>query len=412
MQTSSKKYKEIRKEHQNIATFLAFALLPLSGFATDVYLPSLPNMANKLHVSELQVQLTLSFFLISYGVSQLFIGSFLDSFGRFKISFYSLLILALSCIIVANTHNIYLIYLMRIVHGITVSAIVVSKRAYFVDLFTGEKLKHYLSLFTIIWSTGPIVAPFVGGYLEKSFGWESNFYFLAIFALVFALLEYLFSGETLKNFQEFRIKKIAKVYKEMILTASFTLGIMMLGLAYSMVMVFNMTGPFIIQHHLNLSVVYAGYSSLILGIAWMIGGFIGKATINRPFIKRLSVNLVAQMAFVIIMILSLRFINNIYSLIGFAFLIHIAAGFTFNNYFTYCLARFPKNAGISGGLTGGLAYVMLSFLIYFIIEVFPAKDEKNLSYSYFMLIFASIIVMFLIYFLDKKRKANLELASN
>jgi predicted MFS family arabinose efflux permease len=301
---------------------------------------------------------------------------------------------------------------MRIVHGITVSAIVVSKRAYFVDLFTGEKLKHYLSLFTIIWSTGPIVAPFVGGYLEKSFGWESNFYFLAIFALVFALLEYLFSGETLKNFQEFRIKKIAKVYKEMILTASFTLGIMMLGLAYSMVMVFNMTGPFIIQHHLNLSVVYAGYSSLILGIAWMIGGFIGKATINRPFIKRLSVNLVAQMAFVIIMILSLRFINNIYSLIGFAFLIHIAAGFTFNNYFTYCLARFPKNAGISGGLTGGLAYVMVSFLSYFIIEVFPAKDEKNLSYSYFMLIFASIIVMFLIYFLDKKRKANLELASN
>ena len=412
MQAQPNKYKEIKKHHQGIATFLAFALIPLSGFATDVYLPSLPNMANQLHISELQVQLTLSFFLISYGVSQLFIGSFLDSFGRFKISFYSLLILAASCILVANTHNIYLIYLMRVVHGITVSAIVVSKRAYFVDLFTGEKLKHYLSLFTIIWSTGPIVAPFVGGYLEKSFGWESNFYFLAIFALAFALLEYLFSGETLKNFQEFRIKKIANIYKEMILTTSFTLGIVMLGLAYSMVMVFNMTGPFIIQHHLNLSVVYAGYGSLILGIAWMIGGFIGKATIDKPFFKRLSVNLLAQMAFVIVMILSLSFINNIYSLVGFAFLIHIGAGFTFNNYFTYCLARFPKNAGISGGLTGGLAYVMVSFLSYFIIEFFPAKDETNLSYSYFMLIIASVFIMFLIYFLDKKRKANLELVAN
>ncbi len=412
MQIQSKKHKEIKKQHQNIATFLAFALLPLSGFATDVYLPSLPNMANQLNVSELQVQLTLSFFLISYGVSQLFVGTFLDSFGRFKISFYSLLILAASCILVANTHNIYLIYLMRIVHGITVSAIVVSKRAYFVDLFTGEKLKHYLSLFTIIWSTGPIVAPFIGGYLEKSFGWESNFYFLTIFALVFALLEYLFSGETLKNFQEFRIKKIANIYKEMIMTASFTFGIVMLGMAYSMVMVFNMTGPFIIQHHLNLSVVYAGYSSLILGIAWMIGGFIGKATINKPFIKRLSVNLIAQMAFVIIMILSLNFINNIYSLIGFAFLIHIAAGFTFNNYFTYCLAMFPKNAGISGGLTGGLAYVMVSFLSYFIIELFPAKDETNLSYSYFLLISASLIIMYFIYFINRKRKANLELINN
>jgi DHA1 family bicyclomycin/chloramphenicol resistance-like MFS transporter len=198
----------------------------------------------------------------------------------------------------------------------------------------------------------------------------------------------------------------------MILTASFTLGIMMLGLAYSMVMVFNMTGPFIIQHHLNLSVVYAGYGSLILGIAWMIGGFIGKATIDKPFFKRLYVNLIVQMAFVIVMILSLSFINNIYSLVGFAFLIHVGAGFTFNNYFTYCLARFPKNAGISGGLTGGLAYVMVSFLSYFIIKFFPAKDETNLSYSYLMLIVASVFIMFLVYLLDKKRKANLELVAN
>ncbi len=412
MPNHTQKHKQIKKSHQGIATFLAFALIPLSGFATDVYLPSLPNMAKNLQISELQVQLTLSFFLISYGVSQLFIGSVLDSFGRFKISFYSLLVLAVSCIVVANTHNIYLIYLMRVVHGITVSAIVVAKRAYFVDLFEGKKLQHYLSLFTIIWSTGPIVAPFVGGYLEKSFGWESNFYFLAIFAVLFAILEYIFSGETLKHFQEFRIKKIANIYKEMIGTASFTFGIVMLGLAYSMVMVFNMTGPFIIQHHLNLSVVYAGYSSLILGLAWMIGGFIGKATINRPFFKRISRNILLQLIFVTIMIFSLNFINNIYSLVGFAFLIHIGAGFTFNNYFTYCLARFPKNAGISGGLTGGLAYVLVSFLSYFIIEIFPAKDEANLTYSYFLLILGSLFVMAIIYVIDKKKKDDLSLVAD
>ncbi|HEX7367200.1 MAG TPA: MFS transporter [Pelobium sp.] len=410
MQEEAKKYKQIRKEHQPIATFLAFALIPLSGFATDIYLPSLPNMAKNLHISELQVQLTLSFFLISYGISQLFIGSVLDSFGRFKIGFYALLILAVSCIVIANTHNIYLIYFMRVIHGLTVSAIVVAKRAYFVDLFTGEKLKHYLSLFTIIWSTGPIVAPFVGGYLERSFGWESNFYFLAVFAIVFAVLEYIFSGETLKNFQEFTIKKIALVYQEMLLTASFTLGIVMLGLAYCMVMVFNMTGPFIIQHHLRLSVVYAGYSSLILGLAWMLGGFIGKATINKPFVKRLATNIAVQLAIVTAMIFSVSYLDNIYSLIGFAFFIHVAAGFTFNNYFTYCLARFPKNAGISGGLTGGLAYVLVSFLSYFIIEIFPAKDEQNLSYSYLTLISASLIVMWLIYIVAGKPKQDASLA--
>ena len=44
-------------------------------------------------------------------------------------------------------------------------------------------------MFTIVWSTGPILAPFFGGYLETAFGWQSNFYFLAAFALVIALLK-------------------------------------------------------------------------------------------------------------------------------------------------------------------------------------------------------------------------------
>ncbi|MET0570675.1 MAG: MFS transporter, partial [Pedobacter agri] len=248
MPSSAIKTSYIKEKNQSVATILAFALIPLSGFATDIYIPSLPTMAGEMNVSNVQVQLTLSIFLISYGVAQLFVGSLLDSFGRYKIGLYSLLVFAMASIVIATTHHIYLIYLMRIIHGLSVGAIVVAKRAYFVDLFTGEKLKHYLSLFSIIWSTGPIIAPFVGGYLHTAFGWESNFYFLAGFAMVFAVFEFLFSGETLKHFTDFQLKKITGIYIDMIKTTSFTLGIVMLGLAYCMVMVYNMTGPFIIEH--------------------------------------------------------------------------------------------------------------------------------------------------------------------
>lgn len=398
--------KYIKEKHQSLATLLAFALIPLSGFATDIYIPSLPTMAGEMNVSSIQVQLTLSIFLISYGLSQLFIGSVLDSFGRYKIGLYSLLIFAAASIIIATTHSIYLIYLMRVVHGLTVGAIVVAKRAYFVDLFSGDTLKHYLSLFSIIWSTGPIVAPFIGGYLQSAFGWESNFYFLAGFALVFALLEFLFSGETLRHFTDFQFKKITDIYVSMIKTTSFTLGIIMLGLAYCMVMVYNMTGPFIIEHELHLSPIIAGYSSLVLGFAWMVGGFIGKATINKPFFKRLAINSLMQVVFVIAMIISLNFISNLYSLIFFAFIIHIGAGFTFNNYFTFCLSKFPKNAGIAGGLTGGITYVIVSFLSYGIVNVLPAKDERNLSFSYLIMIVISVLVMITILKLRKKDEVS------
>lgn len=397
--------KYIKEKNEGISTLLAFALIPLSGFATDIYIPSLPTMAGEMQVSDIQVQLTLSIFLISYGVAQLFIGSILDSFGRYKICLYALLIFAAASLIIAITHNIYLIYLMRIIHGLSVGAIVVAKRAYFVDLFSGDRLKHYLSLFSIIWSTGPIVAPFIGGYLQTAFGWESNFYFLAGFALVFALLEFIFSGETLRHFTDFQLKKITSIYVDMIKTTSFTLGIVMLGLAYCMVMVYNMTGPFIIEHELHYSPVVAGYSSLFLGFAWMVGGFIGKATINKPFFRRLMLNSVLQLVFVVLMMISVSFISNLWSLIFFAFLIHIGAGFTFNNYFTFCLSKFPKNAGIAGGLTGGITYVIVSFLSYAIVNLIPAKDELNLSHSYLVMILLSVLIMFLIMKTRKKGEA-------
>ncbi|WDF79088.1 MFS transporter [Mucilaginibacter sp. KACC 22773] len=388
--------KTIKQRHQGIANLLAFALIPLSGFATDIYIPSLPTMAAELHVSSIQVQLTLTLFLISYGVTQLFIGSVLDSFGRYNISLACLVLFAVASIVIATSTNIYVIYLMRIVHGITVAGVIVSKRAYFIDLFSGEKLKHYLSMFSIIWSTGPIVAPFIGGYLQTGYGWKSNFYLLAIFAAVFVVLELIFSGETLKNFSTFHIKKIGGIYADMIKTTSFTLGLIMLGLAYCMVMIYNMTGPFIIEHTLHLSPVVAGYSSLVLGIAWLIGGLIGKATINKPFFNRMVVNLTLQVIFVIVMLISMRYIANLYTIIFFAFIIHIAAGFTFNNFFTYCLSRFPKNAGIASGLSGGINYVIVSFFSYGIVFLLPAKDEHNLGYSYFILIVLSVIVMLIL----------------
>jgi len=399
--------KPLQAKNQGVATLLAFALLPLSGFATDIYIPSLPTMAASLQVSNMQVQLTLSLFLISYGLSQLFIGSVVDSFGRYKLGLIALIVFGISCIVVATCHNIYIIYLMRIIHGFTVGTIIVAKRAYFVDVFSGAKLKHYLSLFSIIWSTGPIIAPFLGGYLQTAFGWESNFYFLAALAFIMVVLELIYSGETIRHYAAFKLKTIAATYLQMIRTASFTLGIVMLGLAYCMIMVYNMTGPFIIEHTFGLTPVIAGYSSLLLGFAWMVGGFIGKATINSPFFKKMTTNLLVQLAFVVCMLISIRFIENVYTMLFFAFIIHITAGYIFNNYFTYCLGKFPKNAGIASGLTGGINYVIVSFLSYGIISFLPAKDEHNLAWSYFTITILSGLIMLLIVRLNKK---NPELA--
>ncbi len=400
----------IKESNKGIATLLAFALMPLSGFATDIYIPSLPSMTSAIGASSLQVQFTLTLFLISYGVSQLFIGSVLDSFGRYKAGLISLVIFAAASIVIANTQNIYLIYAMRVIHGLTVGTIIVGKRAYFVDLFSGDKLKHYLSLFSIIWSSGPIIAPFIGGYLQTSFGWKSNFYLLAGLAIVLAILEGIFGGETLKTPSRFNLKNIFNTYLDMFKTTSFVLGMGMIGLAYSMVMVYNMTGPFIIEHQLHLTPVTAGYGALISGFAWMTGGFIAKGTIRYPFFKKLIICLALQILFVGAMLLSTPIVSSLHSLLFFAFIIHACAGYIFNNYFAFCLGRFPKNAGIASGLTGGFMYVIVSTMSSGIVSILPAENQANLAYSYLILVLISALVMTLVFKVNKNQKNSLQAA--
>jgi MFS family permease len=383
----------IKQRNQPIATLLALAILPLSGFAADIYLPSLPGMTSALQASSLQIQLTITVFLISYGVSQLFIGSILDSYGRYRFGFFSLLVFAAASFVIATTHSISMIYAMRVVHGITIGFIIAGKRAFFVDLYTGDKLKSYLSWFSIIWSAGPIVAPFVGGYLQTNFGWQSNFYVLGAVALGFALLEFIFSGETLARPMPFQLKRVVNVYAEMLGTGPFVLGIIMMGLAYAMVMVYNMTGPFIIEHHLQFSAVTAGYCSLIQGFAWMVGGFISKATIDRSFFRKMAINKSLQLLFAVLMLLSYRLADNLYSLLFFAFFVHVGAGFTFNNYMTLSMSRFPRNAGIASGLTGGFTYIIVSATSSSIVSIFPARDASHLGYSYLILIVLTLTML-------------------
>ncbi len=382
--------KTIKAEHHNIATVLSFALIPLSGFATDVYLPSLPAMATSLHVNNAAIQLSLLIFMVSAGLSQLFVGSLLDSFGRYRLSNLALLAFALSNFITALYPDIYVLYGMRIIQGITVALIVVAKRAYFMDTFSGEKLKHYTSLFSIIWATAPIIAPFIGGYLQASFGWESNFWFMGGFTLLILLLTLIYGGESIKQFHVFEIKSIANVYASMLKTKDYALSLMIIGLNYGMLMVFGMASPFIIEHVYHQSPVFTGYSALMSGVALMTGGIISKAIIGKPLVRKITIAIGLQLGVAVLMIACSNVYQDIYVMMAFVILLHLLAGFIFNNMFAYSLGRFSRNAGIVSGLTGGGLYVITSFFSYGTVSVLAVKSQVLLGIAYLVLVVMSV----------------------
>ncbi|CAM3701636.1 MFS transporter [Elizabethkingia occulta] len=395
--------KQLETKHQFIATILAFAVIPMSGLATDIYLPSMPSMAEDLHLPEARIQLTLTFYLISYGISQFFSGALVDAFGRYKISIMALLLFVVSFWITGHTQNIYVIYLMRIVQGILSGLVVVSKRAFFVDVYEGEKRKHYLSIMTIVWSLGPIIAPFIGGYLQKSFGWQSNFTVLAAYSLLILVLELVFSGETLKNRNPFHISFLWNEFKTMLGTLDFFFGMLMCGVSYALIMFYNLCGPFIIEHKLGYSSVTTGYLSLLMGLAWMSGGFLGKALISKPFLPKLRYSNFIQLLFIALMFASSFYIENLFTLVVFAFVIHVTAGFMFNNYFAYCLGRFPKSAGISGGITGGVVYIITSIVSYGIAAVVKPVQQTGIAEGYFAIGVLGFIILSFI----KRKKAHI-----
>lgn len=392
----------LKEKNKFIATILAFAMIPMSGLATDIYLPSMPSMATELHQPESNIQLTLSIFLISYGITQFFAGSIVDSFGRYKISMASLALFIVSFLITATTQNIFVIYAMRVLQGILSGFAVVSKRAFFVDVYEGDERKHYLSIMTIVWSVGPIIAPFIGGYLQKIFGWQSNFYVLAGYSLALLIFELIFSGETLKKRNPFNVEFLLKEYDSMFKAKDFFYGMVMCGLSYSMIMFFNLCGSFIIEHKMGYSEVVAGYVSLILGFAWMAGGFLGKALINKAFLPKIRNANFIQLLLIVLMFIASYFSNNIYSLVAFAFVIHVTAGFIFNNYFSYCIGRFPNSAGLAGGMTGGVVFIITSAISYGIVALIKPQVQLEVAEGYFVLGILGLFILSMI----KWRKAH------
>jgi DHA1 family bicyclomycin/chloramphenicol resistance-like MFS transporter len=393
--------KTLKEQNRGIATILAFALIPISGFALDVYIPSLPDMAAKLHTDSAAIQLTLSIFLITYGIGQLLIGGILDSYGRYWPGIIGLVGFSAASFVIANTTSLPVIYIMRAIQGLMAAVAIVSKRAFFFDLYSGEKLKHYASLFSVIWASAPIIAPFLGGYLQTHFGWQSNFYFLTLFGLVFLALELIFSGETLVKKSAFDYKKIANTYWSMLRTVDFTAGMFILGLSYGMLLVYNMASPFIIEKLMHYPPTVTGNCSLISGAAVLAGGMLSKVFISRPLFKKMLVAISLQIAVVIVLMLITSHIHNIYTLLAYVVTLHALAGFIFNGMLAYCLTRFSHHGGMASGLAGGGYIIFTSALSYIVVSALSITSQVWLGIGYSVLIAGVLILVLRIKWKDQ-----------
>ncbi|HEX6430041.1 MAG TPA: MFS transporter, partial [Niastella sp.] len=256
---------------------------------------------------------------------------------------------------------------------------------FFVDVYSGEQLKKYTSLFSVIWAIGPIVAPFLGGFFQTTWGWESNFIFLGIFSFAFFLIEVMIGGESQKVAQPFSIKGILGSYGKMIKTVDFSAGMIILGLAYAMILLYGMASPFLIEQRLHLSPKVTGYCALFSGVSVMIGGTLSRILIKKPFVKKLILASSLQLVAVAMLIFLTFYYQSLPTLLLYVFLLHSTGGFIFNNLMSYTLIRFPEYAGKAAGLVGGGFSVVTSILSSVLVNTLSITNQTILGVAYAVL---------------------------
>merc|ERR1719347_1546196 len=75
-------YKEYSRGKQILLFSIMLLVNVLGPLSTEAQVPALQNIANDLNTTSTWVQLTITIYMLSFGISQLFFGTLSDMYGR------------------------------------------------------------------------------------------------------------------------------------------------------------------------------------------------------------------------------------------------------------------------------------------------------------------------------------------
>lgn len=170
-------------------------MVGLSTLSMNVFLPSLPAMAEWFSADYALIQLSVGAYLAANAVLQLIVGPLSDRYGRRPVLLGGVVLFMLATVgcLLATTVETFLAF--RIAQAAIVTAMVLS-RAIVRDLYPQDKAASMLGWVTMGMSVVPMIGPAVGGALEASFGWQASFWLLLVAGGAMLVLIYMDVGET------------------------------------------------------------------------------------------------------------------------------------------------------------------------------------------------------------------------
>ena len=182
------------------STFLQIAVLAALAatgtLATNILLPSLPEMAASLKVSSASVTSAITIFLAVFAIGQLVVGPVSDRYGRRWPVLTGFAVFLAGSIWCGFATDLPGLLIGRVIQAAGACATSVLSRAIARDLFSGAALARAMALIMIAMAAAPGFSPLLGGALDHYFGWRSEFAFIGLFAALAAIAYATVFGET------------------------------------------------------------------------------------------------------------------------------------------------------------------------------------------------------------------------
>ena len=260
----------------------------LGPFAIDTYLPAFTGIAAAVEATPLQMQQTLSVYLVGFAVMSLFHGALSDSFGRRPVVLWGVAVFTLASAGCALSQTIGQLVFFRLLQGLSTGAGIVVSRAVIRDMFPPADAQRVMSQVTIFFGAAPAVAPIVGGFLYVHAGWHAIFWFLTAIGVALFVANWKLLPETLhaEARQPLDVRHLLAGYWELGSNPRFVLLALASGIPFNGMFLYVLSAPVFVGEHLGLAPTEYFWFFLstiggIMGGAWWSGRLAGRLPPQR-----------------------------------------------------------------------------------------------------------------------------------
>lgn len=334
------------------------AMAPLS---VDIYLPALPMLQTTFHADQARTLLTLSAFLIGFGVGQLFLGPLSDRVGRKRPLIGGLVLYLVSSIGCALAPTIGAVILGRFMQALGGCAVPVMVQAMVRDLYSRDEGARILSLNMLVMGMAPIAAPLIGGQVLLWLDWRAIFWVLTVFG-VLSLVSAAMLPETLSPVRRNAAHPLAMMASYFALfRAKRYIGYIFGTTAYyGALFAFIAGSPFVYIEHFGVPPQYYGFLFGANIVGMMTTSFINSRIVIRYGLDRLlrigcAVGAVGSVG---ILVTGLSGWLGIVGIAVPSFVILSMLSPIGANSISGALALFPERAGSAAALAGAMQFGM------------------------------------------------------